>query len=129
MNGEESYLLDTNVVIDFLKNQNKALEFILSHPDSSFAISQITRIEILSHDSLTNEAEKKIKAFLDKLTVIPITSAVERQTIALRRVKKIKIPDAVIVSSAMVFGRTLLTRDKQLINLEIQNLKIINPEQ
>ena len=128
MSGKVIYLLDTNIVIDFLKGQHRIPEFIISLPPNSLAISQITKVEVLSHESVKGKTEKRILEFLDQMTIIPISNAIEEQTILFRRAKRLKIPDALIVSTALVHNITLITRDKQLLNLEIQGLLVKHPE-
>lgn len=128
MNGDRAFLLDTNVIIDFLKGCSADVQFILSKERSLLAISQITRIEILSHESITEDAEKLINAFFRYITVIPITLDIERETILLRRKMKLKTPDAIIAASAIVERRTLVTRDKRLLKIESPRLKMVSPD-
>jgi len=55
-----------------------------------------------------------------------LTEEVEKQTIQIRKIKKIKLPDAIIAATAMVYNLTLVTHNMDDFK-SIQGLKIINP--
>ncbi len=48
------------------------------------------------------------------------------QTITLRRASKMKTPDAIIASTALVFNLTLITRNTSDFN-NIQGLRVVDP--
>ena len=78
------------------------------------AISQISRIELLSFHALSKDDEHRILALLSAVQVILIDEGIERETIALRRRTRLKLPDAVIAATARVNGLELLTLDERL---------------
>lgn len=105
-----SVLLDTNASIYHLEDR-------LTPPlgTGAFAVSVITQIELLSFPGLTAADEAKIRTMLgQELEVIPITGAIVERTISLRRVHRLKLPDAVIAATAMELGYELMTNDAQL---------------
>lgn len=60
------------------------------------------------------------------VTVIPLDDSIVRETIALRKIYKIKLPDAVIAATTLVHGLSLITRDeadfKKITHLALINL-------
>lgn len=116
------WLLDTNVVIGLLKQQAAAISLIESYQFdlSRAAISQITRMELLSFPSLVGDEERAILSFLQSCQVLQIDDAVEHLVIHLRRTSHCKLPDAIIAATAQAHHLTLLTLDERLVKLNEQ---------
>jgi predicted nucleic acid-binding protein len=110
------FLLDTNLVLGLLQGNAAAIEcanaagLSLAHA----GISQISRMELLGFAGISNLEHSAITALLAQLQVLSITPAVESETIALRRTKRIKLPDAIIAATAIASDLQLLTLDKEL---------------
>ncbi len=107
------YLLDTNTVIHFLNASlpPSAMLFMNTVVDEQSNISVISKIETLGYN-FTDVTEKNImEAFVDASTVLHINDDVVNQTIALRKSRKIKLPDALIAATALVYKLTLLTNN------------------
>ena len=123
-----SFLLDSSFLIDYLTGSKSALEFVdrATANEHQLAASQITRIEILSWPSLDEAIESQIKNFLLNIEIHPITDAVEKNTIALRRKKRLKLPDAIIAATALSFNCVLITSDAKLLKAEIDGLTVEN---
>lgn len=124
----ENYLIDTNVAIYFLNGvlPAQSLNFMRSVFDSGVNLSVITKIELLgwsfSDELSTNSAER----FVEASTIYSLTDEVVSQTIALRKSHKIKLPDAIIAATAIVYGLMLISRnDKDFIS--IPSLSYRNP--
>jgi len=115
MSGIE-YLLDTNVVIALLKALPAAMDLLEQHPDmlEKCAVSQITRMELLSFPKLDSESTASIQMFLDGCQVILLDEPIEEVTIVLRRSGRFKLPDAIIAATAQVANLKLLTFDERL---------------
>jgi predicted nucleic acid-binding protein len=111
------YLLDTNAVIGLLNDAPvaKSLRATIDLQPTSTAVSQITKIELLGYADITAAEESTLQLFLSKITVFPIDAAIEARTIALRKSKKIKLPDAIVAATAAVKGLQLVTFDKALL--------------
>ena len=78
MNGIK-FLLDTNIVIGLLK-ANEATMQILDSASCSLsecAVSQITRMELLSYPSLKPDEEDNINQFLSVITVLMLDQSIE----------------------------------------------------
>lgn len=100
------FLLDTNILIGHLAGREEARRLLIERdvdPETA-AASQITRMELLAFPSITGSQEASIREFLSTLRIILIDEDVEAAAIALRRQKRLKLPDAIIVASAQVHG-------------------------
>ena len=117
------YLVDSNIIIYHLNNEPIATKF-LSQNYRDIAISQITYVEVLSFP-FTKEQEEDVKRLLSKFTIIDVTQSISNQAIENRKIKKIKLPDNLIASTAMVNNLILVTRNiKDFKNLEVE---VFNP--
>jgi hypothetical protein len=105
----KKYLLDTNTVIYAL---NQSFKF----PKNRYLISVITEIELLSFSKLTKEDEDLLKVVLSNFESIDLTQNIKSKTIEIRKKSMLKLPDSLIVASAIVENATLVTSDKQLLN-------------
>jgi predicted nucleic acid-binding protein len=127
MNGKTSLLLDTNVVIGFL-NGDKAITHFFSTKASqkTFTVSQITRMELLGFPKINHDEEIIIQQFLSEVQIISLSDDIADKTIELRRITRLKLPDAIIVATALIHKFLLVTCDEQLIN-SIPDLLSTNP--
>ena len=104
------YLLDTNALIYLEAGK------IASHLAKGFyAYSVISEIELLSWPQMQADQEGVWRRILGTLYRVEIDSQVRESAILLRRERKLKLPDALIVASAMTLDAILLTNDKQLL--------------
>ena len=118
-----TYLVDSNIIIYHLNSELVATKF-LSQNYQDIAISQITYVEVLSFP-FTQEQEEDVKNLLSKFTIIDVTQSISNQAIENRKIKKIKLPDNLIASTAMVNGLVLITRNtKDFNSLDIEVLNI-----
>lgn len=110
------FLLDTNVAIGILKAYPSALALLTTEQldFNNFAISQITRMELLSYPNLEAEEEQKIQNLLANSLVLNLDEKIEQEAISFRRNHNVKLPDAIIGATAKVYGLRLLTLDRQL---------------
>lgn len=106
--SESGILFDTTILIDHLNGIGKATREIQRRDDP--AISIITWIEVLT-GAATQEEEAILKSFLANFACLPITGAVAERAALIRRQKRIKMPDAIILATAEVGGRQLVTRN------------------
>ena len=115
MNGPK-YLLDTNLVVGLLKGRPEAVNLRdrLQLDFANCAVSQITRMELLSYPKLQVDEERHIRAFVDSCAVVLLEEPVEIAAISLRRSTGARLPDAIIAASAKVKGLKLLTLDHDL---------------
>jgi predicted nucleic acid-binding protein len=117
------YLVDSNIIIYHLNNESLATEFLLNNANQC-AISQITYIEVLSF-SFTPEQERDVKNLLERFKMIDVNKEIAIQATMNRKIKKIKIPDNIIASTAQVNNLILVTRNSLDFNaLDVQILDI-----
>ncbi len=110
--GVSKYLLDTNTII-YALNQGLKLK------DGRYLVSVITEIELLSYANLTKSDEEILKRLLSRFESIELTRSVKEKTIQIRKESKLKLPDSIIVASALDNNAILVTSDKQLLNAQI----------
>lgn len=106
------YLLDTNTII-YAINQGLKLQ------NGKYFVSIITEIELLSYSSLTKNDEIILKRLLSQFDSIELTKSVKEKTVQIRRDTKIKLPDSIIIASALDNDAILVTSDKQLLNAQV----------
>jgi hypothetical protein len=119
----DKYLLDSNVVSDYLSGKlpTKGLDFIDNIVNNDLVnLSIMSRIELLGYVSPMSNV---IKAFVGYATIFDLTEEIVSKTIALRRSRSIKIPDAIIASTAIIYQLTLITHNTSDFK-KIQGLKI-----
>ena len=122
------YLIDSNVLIDYVaerfkNHQLKALDLIF---DDELIISIITKIEILGYSGISEEEETKMITFLSYADIVSLDDSIVDATILLKKTIRIKTPDAIIASTALVNDLTLITNN--LVDFKrIAGLKIFNP--
>ncbi|GAP73345.1 type II toxin-antitoxin system VapC family toxin [Candidatus Symbiothrix dinenymphae] len=121
---EQKYLIDTNVIIDFSQQR---LTPISAHRvaeilDDDPIISAITQIELLGFSIVPPQ----IESFVDAATILDINKFVIFKTIEIRRLYKIKLPDAIIAATALENGLVLLTHNIPDFR-RINGLKLANP--
>jgi len=125
----DSFLLDTNAVLDFLKGEEKIITvFQAEMKDKLRFVSEITRMELLGYPDISPDEEAIIKQFLSLVEILPCDEIVVNRVIQLRRItKKLKLPDAIIAATAIEHQLTLVSRDK-VFNLSLPQLALINPD-
>jgi predicted nucleic acid-binding protein len=127
MNGKNNFLLDTNVVLSFLKNNLSINNFFQQNfSDQDLFVSQITRMELLGYKNITERDEIELNHFLSLVKILPLSDSLCDKAIYLRRNFSLKLPDALIAATAINSNLILLTCDKDLLT-PIEGLQVINP--
>ena len=103
-----SCLFDTNILIDHLNGITKATREIQRSDDR--AISIITWVEVMTGAASPDE-EAILRAFLANFLCLEITGAMAERAAVIRRAKRLKMPDAIIMATAEVGKRGLVTRN------------------
>jgi predicted nucleic acid-binding protein len=112
------------VIIDFLKQKNAAIDLYSLFLQHECFVSVITKLELLKYPTITLEEERIILEFLQLVSILPINEAIENETIALSRLTKLKLPDAIIGATAIVYTARLVTRDPHFIKCQFEKLHI-----
>ena len=119
-------LFDTNSIIDFLKNDNDIFDLpslLLQHECFT---SVIVKLELLKYSGITPDEEYAINEFLRFIPVIQLNQSIESETIAISRSTKLKLPDAIIGATAIIYGAEIITRDFHFLECGYEKLKIWN---
>ncbi|WP_052501448.1 type II toxin-antitoxin system VapC family toxin [Thiomicrospira microaerophila] len=111
MNGLK-FLLDTNIVIGLLKGNVKAIDLAeavaidlaeaVALDLSVSAVSQITRMELCGFSGMTEAEESRIKQFFQACNVLLIDERAEQETIRLRKVMSLKLPDVIVAATLLM---------------------------
>jgi predicted nucleic acid-binding protein len=119
------YLIDTNTVIDYLDNKlpvNAADMLDVEELD----ISVITRMELLAWRNAKPEQIFILNQFINSVVIWGLDEPVILKGIEIRKEYLIKLPDAIIAATAMVYVLSLVTRNIDDFK-NIKGLKLINP--
>src|SRR5881227_1996888 len=117
-------LLDSNIIIYAAQPEHAELRhFIAEHAP---AVSAISMVEVLGFHRLTAADRQHFVEFFAAATVLPVSAAVLEQAIGLRQQRKMTLGDALVAASALVHGRTLVTRNTKDF-ADITGLKLLNP--
>ena len=100
-------LVDTNILIDLIAGLPLALNVVRRHPNR--AISVVTRIEVLV--GLREGERDRAEMLLSNFQQIELTPEIAEETIQVRRATRLKLPDAILLATAQVEKRVLLTRN------------------
>jgi predicted nucleic acid-binding protein len=85
--------------------------------------SFITELELLSGKDFYPDELESIKGFLSKQTIYGYVLSIKDIVINVRKEKRLKLPDAIIVATAIFLDIPLISSDKSLRN--ISGLKLI----
>jgi predicted nucleic acid-binding protein len=102
-------LLDTNIVLRLLAGQLAS-----PLPALSYGVSVITEMELLSFPGISETEETGIKRFLASVEIVELTPAVRAAAVQLRRISRLKLPDAIIGATSLVSAAELFTNDDRL---------------
>ena len=118
------YLLDTNTVIDYMGNKlpGKARTALAQIIDDEINLSVINKIELLGF----LKVEQDLVDFVSFSNICPMDDDVVEKNIEVRRLYKIKLPDAVIAATALQYGFALVTNNTKDF-LGIKDLEVVNP--
>jgi predicted nucleic acid-binding protein len=117
-------LLDSNIIIYASQPENALLRQFIGEHD--IVVSAVSYVEVLGYHRLTEEYRLYFEEFFSVVEVLPIFNAVLDRAVTLRQMRRMTLRDAIIAATALVYGRTLVTR-----NIEdfrwIVELALINP--
>lgn len=118
-----SLLADTNVFINLAEDKGNAQAYL---QNNTVYASNISELELLGFHNISNKEYKYFEILLQNCTVVELIRPIKEKVISIRRSTKIKLPDAIIVATAMYLNIPLLTYDKGL--SRIKNIDLIIPE-
>ena len=123
----QRFLIDTNVIIDYTSNliPGNGTAFVENIFNTAFNTSVVVKIEVLGYNDVLAKMQL-LEEFLSSATIFPLDDAIILKTIELRRIKKIKLGDAVIAATALVYNLVIITRNTADFN-NITGLTCIDP--
>jgi predicted nucleic acid-binding protein len=124
------WLLDSNVVIDALAGVPhgvRVLQEARKRPEISVIYSAITRIEVLGFPNLSEQEEAAVRRLLDEFQEVAVSNAVVERTIQIRKLVRIKIPDALIAASADTAQAVVVTRNTRDFE-RVPGLTVLHPD-
>lgn len=112
------YLIDSDILIDFLNNKTEAIKLLIRFEESEMAISSITFAEIL--EGLVGNRKKylNVKKGLSKLSVLVVDTNVAEKFANIRaklrkRGELIENMDIFIAATALIHNLALITNNKK----------------
>jgi len=117
-------LLDTNVIIDFLKNENDVINLSSLLFEHECFTSVIVKLELLKFSGITPDEENIIYELFKFIPVMQLNQSIENETIAISRAAKLKLPDAIIGATAIVYDAEIVTKDAHFMESKYKKLKI-----
>ena len=108
------HLIDSNSAIDFLRGSlpESGKMFMIDVINDIPSVSIISKIEVLSFKT-TPDAHTLLTDFFNDASILPLSEEIAEKTIELRQVVKIKLPDAIIAATALIYNLKLITRNIQ----------------
>jgi hypothetical protein len=100
-------LFDTNILIDHLNGIAQARTELASYEER--CISIVSWMEVMAGSP--KQAADRTRSFLSGFELIGLDAAVADRAVDIRRLRKIKLPDAVVWASAQVQRALLVTRN------------------
>ena len=107
------YLLDTNAVINYLDASlpTAGMQLLNTIVDEESMISIVTKMETLGYNFTSVEEQTTMETFINGSTVLDLNNDIVNQTIVLRKAHKIKLPDAIIAATALVYELVIISRN------------------
>ena len=107
MSGNKLFI-DTNIVL-YLLNGDQTLAELLH--EKQLYISFITELELLAYQGITEGEQKIIEDFVNQCKVITLNNSIKKETIRVRKSYNTKLPDNIIIASALYLDLPLITSD------------------
>lgn len=127
------YLLDTNTVIYFFKEQGRVVERLLVTPPAEVTVPAITVFELevgIAKSTQPNKRRQQLEQLLEVVTVLPFdraaASAAARVRVALEKAGRPIGPfDTLIAGTALAHRAILVTRNTREFG-RVPDLSIVN---
>lgn len=114
MSGHKLFL-DTNIILYLLGGDETLARFL---NQKKLYISIITELELLGYSGITKKEEKVITEFLTQCKIISITNSIKEETVRVRKTYNTKLPDSIIIATALHLDLPLITSDSDFKRVE-----------
>ena len=119
-------LLDTNILIYLAQPGGETLQAQIA--STSPAASLISRVEALGFQRITDDERERLDTVFAWVEVLPVDDAVADAAILLRQSRRMKLGDALIAATALLYDLPLVTRNDGDFK-HVPGLRLINPFQ
>lgn len=117
------YSLDANIVIDALSGRAAAKREIERVGLTSVSLSRMAWIEVLSEGTSADIAAAK--DFMSAFDIDEMNADVAERAAALRRERvRLRSPDAIILATSQLRGRTLITRNTRDFPADMPGIRV-----
>ena len=119
------YSLDANILIDSLLEHDPAqLEILrIANSGARMWVSRMAWIEVLSKGN--DAVVRDVMVFLARFGLDEIDDEISHRAAALRRERpRLKSPDAIILATAQIRGRVLVTRNTKDFPAEMPGIRV-----
>jgi hypothetical protein len=116
------FIADTNFLI-YIHEGNKIVEPFLEY---NCGVSFISEIELLGYPGISKSEETKLKLLLNDCFQIEWNNKIKDQTIELKKKYSIKLPDAIIAATCLLYKTPLVTADKGMSKVKELDLILID---
>lgn len=118
-------LLDSNVLIEYLNGKPKVVKTLgeWKKDNQPLYISSIVYTEVLALRDIEEGTLSRIREFLQSFPSLPFDNRVGDVASYLRRLYELKLPDAAIAGTAVVYGIPLVTNDK--VFKKVKEIKVV----
>ena len=105
-------LLDTNILIEILKNNHKTISLIETYKRETLYVSAISAME-LYYGALNKKELEKLKHFIDLFNIIYLSEEISKKSLEIillySKSHSLDIPDSLIASSAIINNLKIFT--------------------
>jgi predicted nucleic acid-binding protein len=115
------FIADTNFLIYLHEGNENIIPFL----NYNYGISFISEVELLGLKGISKLEDTKLRQLINDSFNIECNTKIKEQTIELRKKYSIKIPDAIIASTSLIYGIPLVTADKGFSKIEELDLILI----
>jgi predicted nucleic acid-binding protein len=78
---------------------------------------------------MSDEVMKRVKELLTQCIIVEINADIKTKCIEMVRLKKLKLADGIVASTAVIYDLPLITADKQFSRIDELNLILYQPRE
>jgi predicted nucleic acid-binding protein len=108
------FILDSNVLIAAINEELDIFALIAALSPCDVFINLVVEIETLAKPDMTVEEEAQGRVLLSGFKRAEIDRAAREHAVAIRRSKKLLLPDALIAATALSLNATVISNDSHL---------------
>lgn len=117
--SRDKFFADTNALIYLLNGDSRVFEIFSG---AEILISFVSEIELKSKKNLTFLELEEIKSLLDTCSIFDINPEIKDLTAEIRRNSGLKLPDAIIAATSILYKIPLVSADKIFSRIDGINL-------